>query len=206
MRASFSVSTIAQKSSILCTAAPFAAAMRAEAELDGLHLRSSWSTKSKGSIHQDMTGPDDLRSPHLIEGAGAYITELVHRVNAKHGFAIPLHSELETRTETVTLPDGKNKTTTTLIKPLVNVDDTLFRRYPDAKGVLWRPLGACKSSSPEYKRLDAELDGPEAPAPFERVAREKIQAHLTRLERLDNEPEMAKVRGGMRRNISRTPG
>ena len=82
--------------------------------------RPNWHYSGGSGFHGDLIVPDGLAHPNLLGGVGALLVKACRQIG------IPL------------LSDHKDKAT----RPPIVVDDTLFNRTAQARGVVWRLSGA----------------------------------------------------------------
>lgn len=119
--------------------------------------KPSWHrTNDRGSLHGDQRVPREVVSVNLLLAIGWK----VRRIARAHG--VPLLTEC---------PKDKTK------RPAVVLDDSLFNRHAEGRGVMWRLVGAMKPGKapkrPHDIHLDTPIDSAAEPSPWERAVLEK---------------------------------
>lgn len=95
----------------------------------------------KGSVHVDFIAPEGVKSAYLCEAWGLAVIPMLVRLG------IPVN--------TVDLA-GIDKSD----RPIVVGDGSVYRKYPYARGGLWRPPGASKEGKEQPKTRIPDLDAP----------------------------------------------
>lgn len=101
-------------------------ARRLDTELPrrGLGRPSWYVTNQHGGLHGDLIAPAHLASPYLLLGYYDLVTQI------GRDLGIPLQTDQPYEKKDRVLP--------------VHLDNSIFRRYPDARGCVWRLVGSRK--------------------------------------------------------------
>ncbi len=145
------------------TAHRFALAMRTELAKVGLGSPSWHTTNDRGGLHGDMLSPSGIKSTHLIRAVGALVRK------AAKAAKVPVLSQL---------PHKKNQ------RPAVYVDDSIFNREADRRGVQWRLVWSRKGpDKPPKVPVDLDTLTPlERSAPVVPADTKAVQEAIAELE------------------------